>query len=282
MADSGHQRAHRAGQQPPDPAAVFRRRSPVPQVQHDHADARPGGERVEQPGGDRLHRAGGGQEQRAGDGRFPGLGNVAPGRRGAGNQQQHRQQRGHGGRRPRAPTARPRAAAHPSGTARSARSRRRGRRRPPTPGPARPPRRTTSRAPAAGRHRRGTHPAGTSYRGEQPDRNALARPAEHPDQPDHVEGPRPHQHPAGAGRVAGGQLDRDGRGQRAAADDREHHADSTHSPSLTWLAAAGKEGNRTGGAVNLTPPLRSARCRARTPRIYVRSVGLPRCKEGDT
>src|SRR5262249_56383108 len=77
---------------------------------------------------------------------------------------------------------------------------------------------------------------------EQPDRNAVARPAEHTDQPGDIERRRPGQYPADAGRVAGGQLDHHGGDQRTAADDRERDADSPHGPSLTCAAAAVKGG----------------------------------------
>src|SRR5215831_9056022 len=49
---------------------------------------------------------------------------------------------------------------------------------------------------------------------------------------------------------------------------------------LTCAAAAGEEGTRTGGGVNLTPTLWSAPCWTHTPTIYVRNVGLAWRKEG--
>src|SRR5262245_20332407 len=51
-------------------------------------------------------------------------------------------------------------------------------------------------------------------------------------------------------------------------------------PGLTYAAAAGEEGNRTGGEGNLTPTRWSAPCWTRTPTIYVRNVGLAWRKEG--
>ena len=57
-ARENHHRGRRADQQEPDPAAVFRGRPPVPQVQHDHAEEGPGGERLVQPGDGRFDRMG--------------------------------------------------------------------------------------------------------------------------------------------------------------------------------------------------------------------------------
>ncbi len=252
-----HHRAPHADQQPPDPAAVFRRRSPVPQVQHDHAEDDPRGEGVEQPGGDRLQRPGGGQEQRAGDGR------LSPG----------------WGTRPRArsgwkPSAAP-AAARPSPPRCQSTQRSAGRCGTPVGNsPISPIRGDDGRrwhAHCPGQHddpgeRRAVPPAAgrTASPRQTPSRNiapaassqAATRwpgPRNATDEPGDVERRRPDQHPADAGRVAGGQLDHDGRDQRASADDREHDADSPHKPQSD-LHCGRRKGGQPHRRVRSTSP----------------------------
>ena len=214
----GYQRAHRAGQQPPDPATVFRRRSPVPQVQHDHADRAPCGERVDQPGGDRLQRAGGGQEERAGHDRLPGFREEARGRGGAGHHLQHWYQHGHRRRRPEHP---------PLGRA----LRHTGREQPDQPdsgdeaGEARPlpGQRDDPRGRRAAHQRQdGIAEAHVQQEcrtgGEQPGPGTLARPAERQHEPDGVEGPRsrpvPSQRRPGRRRPARSRRPRPARSRR--------------------------------------------------------------------
>ena len=220
----------------PDPAAVLGRRPPVPQVQHDHPEHGQGGERVVQPDGGRFGRMGGGQVQRAGDGRLTRVAEQIRGRRGAGNFHQQRQRHRQG-----RSTAEHPALASPlrdpgreqpdqpdpgddAGVARDLRchqhqpGREAGHGRQPVP-------QDVPEADVQHEHR--TAP-------EQPGRDAVARPADHADQPGSVERPRrPDHHPANAGRVAQGQLDRDGSDHRAAADGGQHDADSPHMPSVT-------------------------------------------------
>src|SRR5262249_20690695 len=114
-----------------------------------------------------------------------------------------------------------------------------------------------------------------SHRGQrsasdQPERDGVIRPAKTQDEPGDIHRRQANQRPGGIVRVPDGQRDPYIRDQGATADDREEHADSPHTHSVTPAVTSGEGGFPHPSVAACLTSIRAAPgYRADTPRHSV-------------